>query len=194
MFRINTSLPHPGLSALPLTTLRRWVPTLLLLASLLTATLAACGGNDEEKRATESTPAPSAAEMGTPDPQSDTPAPSATESRAPAAQLNTPAPTPNETAAGEIETAARKLLAEELEVNEDDFRLDSSEPVGWSDASLGCPMPGFMYAQVLTPGHKLIFDLAGTSYAVHTNHDGTHAVVCHDDSGVSAPADDAPTP
>ena len=28
--------------------------------------------------------------------------------------------------------------------------------------------------QQLTPGYKLVFDLAGTSYPVHTNSDGSH--------------------
>ena len=40
------------------------------------------------------------------------------------------------------------------------------------------PSPGL--AQVITPGYKLIFDLAGTSYAVHTNSDGSHMVICED--------------
>ena len=37
-----------------------------------------------------------------------------------------------------------------------------------------------MYAQVLTSGYKLVFDLAGTSYAVHTNSDGSNVVICGD--------------
>ena len=37
-----------------------------------------------------------------------------------------------------------------------------------------------MYAQVITPGNKLVFGLAGTSHAVHTNSDGSHMVVCGD--------------
>ena len=114
-------------------------------------------------------------------------------------ELNTPTPTANQTVPGEIETggveaAAQKLLADELEVDEGGLRLVSSEGMGWSDASLGCPQEGRAYAQVLTPGYKLIFDHAGTSYAVHTNIDGTNAVVCRDDSGVSAPAEATPTP
>ncbi len=90
-------------------------------------------------------------------------------------------PTAGETVPGEIETAARKLLADELEVDEGDFKLHSSEGMGWSDASLGCPQEGMFYAQVLTSGYKLVFDLAGTSYAVHTNSDGSHMVVCGDE-------------
>ena len=88
----------------------------------------------------------------------------------------------NETVPSGVEAAARKLLADELEVDEGALRLVSSEGMGWSDASLGCPQEGMAYAQVLTPGYKLTFDHAGTSYAVHTNIDGTNAVVCRDGS------------
>ena len=135
------------------------VPLLLLLAALVTAMLAACDGNDEEPRAT-ATPA---AGSGTPAPQ-----------------LGTPAPAATGTVPGAIETAARKLLADELAVDEADFRLDGAEGMGWSDTSLGCPEEGRAYAQVRTSGYKLVFDLAGTPYAVHTNSDGSHMVICGD--------------
>ena len=78
----------------------------------------------------------------------------------------------------EIETEARKLLADQ--VGEGDFTLTSSEGMQWSDASLGCPREGFGYAQVITPGYKLIFELEGVSYPVHTNADGSHMVICRD--------------
>ena len=126
----------------------------IALAAAIALAVAACAGNDEEQRATETATA--------------------------APQLDTSAPTGNETVPGEIETAARQLLADELEVDEGDFRLDSSEEKGWSDASLGCPQEGMAYAQVITPGYKLVFDLAGKSYAVHTNSDGSHMVICGD--------------
>ena len=79
----------------------------------------ACGGNDEETRVVETETAMPAAESGTPAPQ-----------------LNTPAPTSNEPVPGEIEAAARKLLADELGVGEGDFKLNSSE-------GMGCPTPAW---------------------------------------------------
>ncbi len=91
-----------------------------------------------------------------------------------------PAPSANATVPGEIEAAARKLLADELGVDEGDFRLGGSESVQRSDVSLGCPREGVMYAQVITPGYKLVFDFDGTSYAVHTNSAGSYTVVCRD--------------
>ena len=65
-------------------------------------------------------------------------------------------------------------------MNEGDFRLDSSEGVGWSDASLGYLRERYAYAQVLTPGYKLVFDPASTSHAVYSNSDGSIIVVCGD--------------
>ena len=34
----------------------------------------------------------------------------------------------------------------------------------WPDASLGCPQPGMMYAQVITPGYQIILEAAGRRY------------------------------
>ena len=135
---------------------------LIALAAAMALTVAACGGNDGE--------------IGPAKPATAVPA---TESTAPAFQVNTPAP-PDEPVPGEIETAARELLAEELEVDEGAFKLVSAEGIGWSDASLGCPQEGMFYAQVLTSGYKLVFDLGGASHAVHTSSDGSHMVVCRD--------------
>jgi membrane protease subunit HflC len=81
-----------------------------------------------------------------------------------------------------IETAARKLLGDEVGVGERGFILDSTESVQWPDASLGCPQEGQGYAQVITPGYKLVFDLAGTPYEVHSNVDGSQMVICGGES------------
>ena len=125
--------------------LSRLIPLMALAVAICLVAGAACGGSDgENKRATETPPAPSA----------------------------------NEAVPGEIETAARNLLAGELDVDQGELELDISESVQWSDASLGCPKEGRMYAQVITPGYKLVFDLAGTSHAVHTNSDGSNMLVC----------------
>ena len=134
---------------------------LMALAAAITLVAAACGGNDDARTAGETaTSAP------------------ATESGAPTRQLSTPAVPADGTVPGEIETAARKLLADDLAVDAGDFRLESSESMQWSDASLGCPQEGMMYAQVITPGYRLVFDLAGASHVVHTNSDGSHMAVC----------------
>ena len=142
--------------------LSRFIPLMALALAICLLAGAACGGNDVEKEAAV------------------TATPLATESGTPAFPSDTPAAPSNETVPGDIESAARKLLAAELNVDEVDFKLDVSESVQWSDASLGCPQEGMMYGQVITPGYKLVFDYAGASHAVHTNSDGSHMVVCGD--------------
>ncbi|MDE2869674.1 MAG: hypothetical protein OXR64_05295 [Chloroflexota bacterium] len=142
--------------------LSQCIPRIALAAAIALA-LAACVGNDDEKRATETATTVPAAESG-----------------APVLPPTTPATTASQTVLEELETAARELLANELDLDAEDLELQSSEAVEWSDASLGCPQEGYAYAQVITPGYKLVFDLAGTSHAVHTNADGSHMVICAD--------------
>jgi hypothetical protein len=42
----------------------------------------------------------------------------------------------------------------------------------WSDASLGCPEPEMMYAQVLTPGYQIILEAGGTHYDYRADQSG----------------------
>lgn len=100
-------------------------------------------------------------------------------SGAPAGPAKTPAVVDGEVADAEVEAAARRMLA--AEIGEGAFRLLSYERVQWPDASLGCPEEGYAYAQVITPGHKLLFDLDGADYPVHSNADGSHMVICGED-------------
>lgn len=97
-----------------------------------------------------------------------------------ATETATSAPAADETAPGEMENAARRLLADEPGVAQADVRLESSEGMTWSDASPGCPREGAAYAQVITPGYRLVFELLGTPYAVHTTSDGSEMVICGD--------------
>ena len=52
------------------------------------------------------------------------------------------------------------------------------EPVEWGDASLGCPKPDVMYAQVITPGFRLVFEYEGQQHEYHTDQDGSSVVGC----------------
>lgn len=74
--------------------------------------------------------------------------------------------------------AARAYLAENLGVGESDLRLLSTEDILWNDTSLGCPEPGKVYAQVITPGYRFTFQRGESRFEVHTDLDGTHAAVC----------------
>jgi hypothetical protein len=48
-------------------------------------------------------------------------------------------------------------------------RLIRVEAREWSDASLGCPKPGQMYAQVITPGYLVVLEAGGQRLEYHTD-------------------------
>jgi hypothetical protein len=73
--------------------------------------------------------------------------------------------------------AAVAHLTERTGVSESDIRLVSMEAVEWSDASLGCPQEGFMYAQVITPGYLIILEAQGQSYEYHSDK-AANVVLC----------------
>ncbi len=50
-----------------------------------------------------------------------------------------------------------------------DVVVVSSESVEWRDGSLGCPEPGRMYAQVITPGYRFVLQAGGRSYEYHSD-------------------------
>jgi ADP-ribose pyrophosphatase YjhB (NUDIX family) len=79
--------------------------------------------------------------------------------------------------------AARRTLAEQTGVPADEVRLVSIAETEWPDASLGCPRPGMMYAQVITPGYLVTLEAEGRTHEVHTDRNG-RAVICKD--GASA--------
>lgn len=73
--------------------------------------------------------------------------------------------------------AARRDLASRTGVSVDDVRIMEFQAVDWRDSSLGCPEPGRMYLQVITPGYRVVLQAAGQSYEYHTNR-GNRAVLC----------------
>lgn len=76
-----------------------------------------------------------------------------------------------ETPAGaeEVVRLAREDLAQKLDLAAETIRLVSCEAVEWRDASLGCPQPGMMYAQVITPGFRVVLEAERKRYEYHTD-------------------------
>jgi len=74
--------------------------------------------------------------------------------------------------------AAVAYLAAELGISPEEVTVLSSEGVEWSDTSLGCPEPGMMYAQVITPGYLVLLEAGGREYEVHTDETGRNVVLC----------------
>jgi len=98
----------------------------------------------------------------------------------------TPVPTPAATevelqaGAEQIIQLAQKDLAQRLSLAPEAIRLVSVKAMEWSDASLGCPQPGMMYAQVITPGFRAVLEAEGQTYEYHTDA-GRSVVLCGTD-------------
>jgi len=65
-----------------------------------------------------------------------------------------------------IEAAVQDLLGR-IKLAAADVKVKSIEAVDWPDASLGCPQPGMVYAQVITPGYKITLTAGGKDYVYH---------------------------
>jgi hypothetical protein len=60
-----------------------------------------------------------------------------------------------------------------------DITVVEVTPQSWPDASLGCPVEGQLYAQVVTEGYRIVLEAGGQRYAYHT--DLSQAVYCEQD-------------
>lgn len=80
----------------------------------------------------------------------------------------------------EAVTAARNLLANDLETEPRGLIIERTDEVDWANAAIGCPDADVVYAQVITPGYRMIFEFEGETYEVHTSADGTQVARCDD--------------
>jgi hypothetical protein len=64
---------------------------------------------------------------------------------------------------------ARQQLADSLSCDPQSVDIVSVEEMEWSDSSLGCPQPGMMYMQVITPGYRVTLEHNGQRYTFHTD-------------------------
>jgi len=67
-------------------------------------------------------------------------------------------------------------LASRLKLGKDAIQIASVEKRMWSDSSLGCPKPGMMYSQVITPGFLIQLTAGGKVYTYHASL--LQAVLC----------------
>jgi hypothetical protein len=84
-------------------------------------------------------------------------------------------------------------LTQRLSLAPGAIQLVSVEAVEWSDASLGCPQPGMMYAQVITPGYLLVMEAGGEQYTYHTDMD-RFVVLCEEGGETSGTTSGATPP
>ena len=84
---------------------------------------------------------------------------------------------PREAVAVAVDTLARELGCAPAEIT-----VAEARPVTWPNSALGCPRPGLMYTQVLTPGFQIRLVHGQQEYVLHTDR-GHRAVRCPD-SGI----------
>jgi hypothetical protein len=66
-----------------------------------------------------------------------------------------------------------------LGVGADQLQLTQVQAQQWPDASLGCPEPGQLYSQVVTPGFLVIIISGGHQLEYHTDMRG-RVTLCHE--------------
>lgn len=93
--------------------------------------------------------------------------------------LPEPSPASPVESGGLFSAAWLAQVAEALGVAPETLQVSAAEPVDWPDTSLGCPQPGMMYAQVITPGWRVtLLTGEGQQHEVHTGRQPDHFVVC----------------
>ncbi|MSP13335.1 MAG: hypothetical protein EXR62_10320 [Chloroflexi bacterium] len=98
-------------------------------------------------------------------------------------QLPDSAGTPEIQAPPSVLEAAKSALAKDRDLAAAEIQVASVEKQIWPDASLGCPQAGYVYAQALTPGYKVILKSGNTEYVYHTDEVGKQIVTCLPPSG-----------
>ena len=53
-----------------------------------------------------------------------------------------------------------------------DVAVQQADPRQWPDSSLGCPVPGQMYSQVVTPGYLIVVQAGTRILEYHTDSRG----------------------
>ena len=142
----------------------------LLVAAVMALGAAACtGGGATPAGPVASTAAPAA-------PSTDvTPAPDITQkpgvSRVPVLP-GSPDPGDGEGVPPDVVQAAVDDAATRAGVDPSAVTVVSAESVTWPDGALGCPKPGSMYTQALTPGYRVVVEAGGVRYDYRSTQRG----------------------
>lgn len=91
------------------------------------------------------------------------------------------------------DAVARQTVANALGIDLAGVRVISSEARDFADASLDCPQPGMAYAQVITPGFRVLVEADGRRFDVRIA--GTLGRICYRRKpSPDRPADDGTGP
>jgi hypothetical protein len=76
-------------------------------------------------------------------------------------------PTPIDPYIANLVQQAQQDLATRLNIPVEKIEFIDFEDMVWPDGSLGCPMPGMAYTQVMVEGYRILLQSAGQVYAYH---------------------------
>jgi hypothetical protein len=140
-------------------------------------------------------PAPTIAQTTPPAPTAAPTLPTALPTSAPLPATSSGAPTPGGDGTSvrpldALVTTAQQRLAQHLGVSADTLMLQSANHQEWPDGAIGCPKPGHLYPQVITPGFLLIFSNQSQSqtYEIHTGRNEQQMVLCENKQPIDLPA------
>jgi hypothetical protein len=94
------------------------------------------------------------------------------ESAAPSPTAGSPGPAVSTTVPPEavpVVERAKQEAAARASVPVSQIQVISIARVAWPDSSLGCPQPGQMYSQIVTPGYKIILQAGNATVEYHTD-------------------------
>lgn len=91
--------------------------------------------------------------------------------------INLDQPTLLVSAPDELVQSIRVDAGQRVGIDPATVQITASQPVDWSDASLGCPQRQLAYAQVITPGFLIVVDAGGNRLSYHADTSGRF-VVC----------------
>jgi hypothetical protein len=83
-----------------------------------------------------------------------------------------PDPSAGEGVPPEVVQAAVDDAASRTGVVATEVTVVSSQSVTWPNPALGCPRRGVMYADVITPGYRVVVEAGGTSYDYRADQQG----------------------
>ena len=91
----------------------------------------------------------------------------------------TPSPVPVPPEASQAVDAALQDAAAHLNVSRDQLQVSQVGSQQWNDASLGCPQPGQLYSQIVTPGFLVMITSGSHQLEYHTDMRG-RVTLCHE--------------
>jgi hypothetical protein len=75
--------------------------------------------------------------------------------------------------------AAVQDATSRLGLSRDEVNIERVEAREWSDSSLGCPQPGNLYSQIVTPGFLIVINTRGKQLEYHSDSRG-RVVLCRE--------------